>query len=81
MPLTPLPPPNYRMPDPHTMPEVYRIYGQKQLQKTIVVDFETVKGLLKGLGAEANGANPANFVDASLVQDLEREGFFQTRTR
>jgi hypothetical protein len=53
---------------PHTMPEVYRIYGQKQLQKTIAVDSETVKGLVKGLGAGAADANPANFVDASLVR-------------
>jgi hypothetical protein len=37
--------------------------------------------LLKGLGSEAAGANPASFVDASLVQDLEREGFFQQKSR
>jgi hypothetical protein len=51
------------------------------LQKTIAVDLESVRGLLKGLGSEAVGANPSSFVDASLVQDLEREGFFQTRAR
>jgi predicted transcriptional regulator with HTH domain len=51
------------------------------LQKTIAVDLESVRGLLKGLGSEAAGANPSSFVDASLVQDLEREGFFQTKTR
>jgi hypothetical protein len=37
--------------------------------------------LLKGLGSEATGANPASFVDASLVQELEREGFFQQTRR
>ena len=41
-----------------------------------VVDLEGVKGLLKGLGSEASGANPATFVDASLTQDLERDGAF-----
>ena len=66
---------------PEILAEVYRIYGQKQLQKTINVDLEGVKGLLKGLGSEAAGANPANFVDASLVQELEKEGFFQQKAR
>ena len=70
-----------RVDDPEILAEVYRIYGQKQLQANIAVDLESVKGLLKGLGSEAAGANPASFVDASLMQDLEREGFFQTRTR
>ena len=70
-----------RLDDPEILAEVYRIYGQKQLQKNINVDLEGVRGLLKGLGSEAAGANPANFVDASLVQELEKEGFFQTRTR
>ena len=68
-----------RLDDPEILAEVYRIYGQKQLQKTINVDLESVKGLLKGLGAEAAGANPASFVDASLVQELEKEGFFQKK--
>ena len=27
------------------------------------------------------GADPTSFVDASLVQQLEKEGFFQTRSR
>jgi NitT/TauT family transport system substrate-binding protein len=70
-----------RVDDPEILAEVYRIYGQKQLQKTIAVDLESVKGLLKGLGAEAAGANPISFVDASLVQDLEREGVLETRPR
>ena len=70
-----------RVDDPEILAEVYRIYGQKQLQKTIAADLESVKGLLKGLGSEATGANPASFVDASLVQDLEREGFFRQKGR
>jgi ABC-type nitrate/sulfonate/bicarbonate transport system substrate-binding protein len=70
-----------RVDDPEILGEVYRSYGQNHLQKSISVDLEGVKGLLKGLGSEAAGANPASFVDASLVQDLEREGFFQQKSR
>jgi hypothetical protein len=33
--------------------------------------------LLKHLGKDAAGANPGQFVDASLVQELEKEGLFQ----
>jgi len=53
----------------------------KQLQTNISIDLEGVKGLLKGLGTEAAGANPTSFVDTSLLQELEREGFFQTKSR
>ena len=70
-----------RLDDPEILAEVYRIYGQKQLQKTIKVDLDSVKGLLKGLGSEAAGATPASFVDASLVQELEKEGFFQKKNQ
>jgi hypothetical protein len=51
------------------------------LQKTISVDLDGVKGLLKGIGSEAAGANPASFVDATLLQDLEKEGFLQQKGR
>jgi hypothetical protein len=36
---------------------------------------------LKGLGSEAVGANPTTFVDLSLIEQLEREGFFSARGR
>ena len=70
-----------RVDDPAILAEVYRIYGERHLPKTIAVDLEGVRGLLKGLGAEAAGANPASFVDASLVQELEREGLLQQKGR
>lgn len=70
-----------RVDDPEILGEVYRGYGQKHLQKNIAVDLEGVKGLLKGLGSEAAGANPATFVDLSLVQELEREPTFQSKNR
>jgi hypothetical protein len=47
------------------------------LQKTITVDLEGVRQLLRTLGKETAGANPTNFVDATLVQELEKDGFFQ----
>ena len=49
----------YGVDDPEILAEVYRSYGQNHLQKSISVDIEGVKGLLKGLGSEAAGANPA----------------------
>jgi hypothetical protein len=61
--------------------KVYRIYGERQLPKTIAVDLEGIRGLLKGLGVEAAGANPANFVDASLMEEIEREGSLQQKGR
>ena len=70
-----------RVDDPEILAEVYRSYGQNHLQKSISVDLEGVKGLLKGLGSEAAGANPASFVDASLVQELEKDLSFQQRNR
>lgn len=70
-----------RVTEPEILAESYRIYGQKHLQKTINVDLEGVRQLLRTLGKEAVGANAASFVDASLVQELEREGSFQTKAR
>ena len=70
-----------RVTDPNILSEVYQIYGDKQLQPNIDVDLEGIKGLLKGLGSEAVGANPATFVDLSLIEQLEREGFLSARGR
>ena len=70
-----------RVTDPDILSEVYQIYGDKQLQPNINIDLEGIKGLLKGLGSEAVGANPATFVDLSLIEQLEREGFLSARGR
>src|SRR5258706_809089 len=69
-----------RVDEPEILAESYRIYGQQILQKTINVDLEGVRQLLRTLGKEGVGANVANFVDASLVQELEKEGFFQKKS-
>jgi ABC-type nitrate/sulfonate/bicarbonate transport system substrate-binding protein len=63
-----------RVDDPEILNEVYRSYGQKHLQKALRVDPEGLRGLLKGLGKEAQQSAPANFVDATLYEELEREG-------
>jgi ABC-type nitrate/sulfonate/bicarbonate transport system substrate-binding protein len=68
-----------RVDESEILAESYRIYGQKFLQKTINVDLEGVRQLLRTLGKEAAGASPASFVDASLVQELEKEWFFQKK--
>ena len=70
-----------RVDDPAILAEVYRIYGERHLPQSIAVDPEAVKGLLRGIGSEAAGANPATFVDATLMQDLEKEGFLQQKSR
>jgi predicted transcriptional regulator with HTH domain len=70
-----------RISDPEVLSEVYQTYGVKQLQPDINVDIDGIKGLLKGLGSEAVGANPATLVDLSLIEQLEREGFFSARDR
>jgi ABC-type nitrate/sulfonate/bicarbonate transport system substrate-binding protein len=70
-----------RISDPEILSEVYQTYGVKQLQPDINVDIDGIKGLLKGLGSEAVGANPATLVDLSLIEQLEREGFFSARDR
>ena len=66
-----------RVDDPEILNEVYRSYGQKHLQKTIRVDPDGVRGLLKGLGQEALHVAPANFLETTLYDELEREGFFK----
>jgi len=70
-----------RVAEPEILAETYRIYGQKYLQKTIHVDLEGVRQLLKHIGKEAANSNPASFVDASLVKELEKEGSLQTKNR
>jgi len=67
--------------DPEILSEVYRIYGINHLQKNLSIDLEGVKGLLNGLGSEAAQIDPAAFMDVSLLQDLDREGFFQAKNR
>jgi NitT/TauT family transport system substrate-binding protein len=70
-----------RVQDSEILAEAYRIYGVKHLQKNIHVELDGVAQLMKSLGKEAASANPASFVDASLVEELERDGFFKEKAR
>jgi ABC-type nitrate/sulfonate/bicarbonate transport system substrate-binding protein len=70
-----------RVQDSEILAESYRIYGQKHLQKSIQVDLEGVRQLLRALGKDTAGTNPGQFVDASLILELEKEGFFQQKAR
>ena len=70
-----------RVDDPEILSEVYRIYGASYLQKNLTIDLEGLRGLLNGLGTEATRVDPAVFMDVSLLQDLDREGFFQAKNR
>jgi ABC-type nitrate/sulfonate/bicarbonate transport system substrate-binding protein len=70
-----------RVTEPEILGESYRTYGQKHLQKTITVDLEGVRQLLQTLGKEAAGASASQFVDPSLVQELERDDVFQSKNR
>jgi NitT/TauT family transport system substrate-binding protein len=70
-----------RVDDPEILSEVYRIYGASYLQKNLTIDLEGLRGLLNGLGTETTRVDPAVFMDVSLLQDLDREGFFQAKNR
>ncbi len=68
---------NARIEDPEILQEVYRIYGSKHLEKVPYVKLEGLDEVLQTMGKEASGAKPADFVDNSLVRQLEQEGFFR----
>jgi len=70
-----------RVDDTEILSEVYRIYGTNHLQKNLTIDLEGIKGLLNGLGSEATQVDPTAFIDISLLQDLDCEGFFQAKNR
>jgi NitT/TauT family transport system substrate-binding protein len=66
-----------RIDDAEILQEVYRIYGLKHLEKVPYVNPAGLDEILASLGKEAAGAKPADFIDNSLVRELEQEGFFR----
>jgi ribosomal protein L20A (L18A) len=62
--------------DPEILSELYRIYGVKHLESIPTVKSEAVEEVLR---SEMKGANakPGDFIDNSLIAELEREGVFQ----
>ena len=73
-------PHRFRVEHPEILNQVYQSYGQNHLQKSIRVDSNGVSGLLKGLGKEALQFTPANFVDTTVYEELEREGLLKRST-
>jgi NitT/TauT family transport system substrate-binding protein len=66
-----------RIEDPEILQEVYRIYGSKHLERIPYVNPAGLEEILASLGKEAAGAKPGDFIDNSLVRELEQEGFFR----
>lgn len=65
--------------DPEILAELYQIYGVRYTGQQIpYVRLEGVEEILKGIDSkEARQARPADFVDNSLLQELEQAGFFR----
>jgi hypothetical protein len=63
--------------DPQILAEVYRVYGVKHLEKIPYVKTEGVQEVLRSEKMKATEANAMNFIDNSLVAELEQEGFFR----
>ena len=62
--------------DPEILAELYRIYGVKHLESIPTVKVEAVDEVLR---SEMKGASAkaGDFVDNTLIAELEREGYFQ----
>jgi NitT/TauT family transport system substrate-binding protein len=68
---------NARVEDPEILQELYRIYGSRHLERLPYVKTEGLEEILSTMGKEAANAKAADFVDNSLLQELEREGLFR----
>ena len=68
---------NARVEDPEIVQELYRIYGSKHLEKIPYVKAEGLEEILASMGKEAANAKPADFVDNSLLRELEQQGLFR----
>jgi NitT/TauT family transport system substrate-binding protein len=62
--------------EPEILDELYRIYGVKHLEKIPYVKLEGVEKVLRSEIKGAERAKPADFVDNSLVAELERQGVY-----
>ena len=68
---------NARVEDPEILQELYRIYGSRHLERIPYVKAEGLEEILITMGKEGANAKAADFVDNSLLQELEREGLFR----
>ena len=67
--------------DPEILAELYRIYGVKYLEPIPRVRLDAVEEVLRSEVKTATAAKAIDFVDNSLVAELEQQGLFQTLYR
>ncbi len=63
--------------DLEILAELYRIYGIKHLERVPYVKPEAVEEVLRSEVKTDEGARATDFIDNSLVAELERDGFFR----
>jgi NitT/TauT family transport system substrate-binding protein len=63
--------------DAEILAELYRIYGVKHLERIPYVKPEAVEEVLRSEVKTGAAAKAADFIDNSLVAELEREGLFR----
>jgi ABC-type nitrate/sulfonate/bicarbonate transport system substrate-binding protein len=68
---------NARVEDPEILQELYRIYGQRHLERIPYVKAEGLEEILSTMGKEGANAKAAEFVDNSLLKELEQQGMFR----
>jgi NitT/TauT family transport system substrate-binding protein len=67
--------------DPEILAELYKIYGVKYLEPIPRVRLDAVEEVLRSEVKTATAAKASDFVDNSLVAELEQQGLFQTLYR
>jgi ABC-type nitrate/sulfonate/bicarbonate transport system substrate-binding protein len=67
--------------DSEILAELYRIYGVKYLEPIPRVRLDAVEEVLRSEVKTATAAKASDFVDNSLVAELEQQGLFQTLYR
>ena len=67
--------------DPEILAELYRIYGVKYLEPVPRVRLDAVDEVLRSEVKAGAGVKASDFIDNSLVAELEQQGLFQTLYR
>jgi len=70
-----------RVQDPEILSELYRLYGVKYLEPIPRVKPETLDEVLRSEAKGQPPAKPADFLDNSLIAELEQHGLFQSLYR
>jgi NitT/TauT family transport system substrate-binding protein len=63
--------------DPEILAELYRIYGVKHLETIPYVKIEAVEEVLRSEVKSGTAVRAADFIDNSLVTELDRDGLFR----